>query len=51
MPTHTVHLTEDSEKFVAAGIESGRFGDASGAVREGLRLLEEREAEDRANLE
>jgi antitoxin ParD1/3/4 len=51
MPTRTVELTEDLNKFIESAVESGRFGDASEGVREGLRLLEEREAEDRAKLE
>jgi putative addiction module CopG family antidote len=33
------------------GVASGRFSNASEMVREALRLLEQREAEDRAKLE
>ncbi len=51
MPTRNVHLTEHFDKFIDAGIESGRFSNASEIVREGLRLLEQREEEDRAKLE
>jgi antitoxin ParD1/3/4 len=51
LPTRSVDLTEELDRFVEAGIASGRFGSASEAVREGLRLLEQREEEDRAKLE
>jgi antitoxin ParD1/3/4 len=51
MPTRNVNLTEHFDRFIEAGITSGRFNDASEVVREGLRLLEQREREDRAKLE
>jgi len=51
MPTRNVNLTEHFERFIEAGITSGRFSDASEVVREGLRLLEQREQEDKAKLE
>lgn len=39
----SVTLGVHFEKFLASQIEDGRFSSASEAVREGLRLLEERE--------
>lgn len=51
MPTRNVNLTEHFDSFIETGISSGRFSNASEVVREGLRLLEQHEAEDRAKLE
>lgn len=50
MPTRNVFLTEHFDDFIASGIEAGRYGNASEVVREGLRLLEQREQEDRAKI-
>ena len=51
MPTRNVNLTEHFDTFIETGITSGRFSNASEVVREGLRLLEQREQEDRAKIE
>jgi len=51
MPTRNVNLTEHLDRFVEAGITFGRFSNASEVVREGLRLLEQREQEDQAKLQ
>ena len=50
MPTRNVNLTEHFDRFIETGVTSGRFSNASEVVREGLRLLEQREKEDRAKL-
>ena len=50
MPTRNVNLTEHFDRFIETGVTSGRFSNASEVVREGLRLLEQREQEDRAKL-
>lgn len=50
MPTRNVKLTDQLDQFVDDGISSGRFGNASEVVREGLRLLRQRELEDEAEL-
>ena len=51
MPTRNVNLTEHFDRFIEVGITSGRFSNASAVVREGLRLLEQREQEDKAKLD
>jgi antitoxin ParD1/3/4 len=51
MPTRNVNLTEHFDRFIETGIKTGRFSNASEVVREGLRLLEQREQEDKAKLE
>lgn len=51
MPTRNVNLTNHFDRFVETGVTSGRFSNASEVVREGLRLLEQREKEDKAKIE
>jgi antitoxin ParD1/3/4 len=51
MPTRNVNLTDHFDQFIETGITSGRFSNASEVVREGLRLLEQREKEDKARIE
>src|SRR5260370_38822835 len=50
MPTRNVNLTEHFDRFIEAGVTSGRFSNASEVVREGLRLLEQRDQENKAKL-
>jgi antitoxin ParD1/3/4 len=50
VPTRNVHLTEHFDAFIASGVKSGRFSNASEVVRAGLHLLERQEAEDAAKL-
>jgi antitoxin ParD1/3/4 len=51
MPTRNINLTNQLDRFVEKRINSGRYGNASEVIREGLRLLEERERETKAKLE
>lgn len=51
MPARNVNLTPHLAEFLDRNVASGRFADASEVVREGLRLLEQRQAEDAAKLD
>jgi antitoxin ParD1/3/4 len=51
MPTRNVNLTDHYDTFIETSIATGRFSNASEAVRAGLHLLERQEAEDRAKIE
>ena len=50
MATRNVVLTERHRKIIETLVASGRYQNASEVLREGLRLLEQREAEDEAKL-
>jgi antitoxin ParD1/3/4 len=45
MPTRSVNLTPELDRFVATKIKSGRYEDASEVVRAGLRTLKRQEKE------
>lgn len=51
MPTRNVVLTDHHEKVIETLVGSGRYQNASEVLREGLRLVEEREALETAKLE
>jgi antitoxin ParD1/3/4 len=50
MPTRNINLTDHLDRFVETEIGSGRYGNASEVVREGLRLMERRKQEEKARL-
>lgn len=50
MPTRKVDLGQQLHELVEQLVASGRFQNASEVAREGLRLLERRDAEDAATL-
>ncbi|MFA7384406.1 MAG: type II toxin-antitoxin system ParD family antitoxin [Desulfurivibrionaceae bacterium] len=50
MPTRNVVLTDHQAAFVEQLVTSGRYQNASEVLREGLRLVERREAEEKARL-
>jgi antitoxin ParD1/3/4 len=51
VPTRNVVLTEHQEKLIESLVGSGRYQNASEVLREGLRLIEQRELEDAARLQ
>lgn len=51
MPTVNVSLTEYLARFIQEHVASGHYASASEVVREGLRLLGQREAQDAVKLE
>ncbi|MCG6941682.1 MAG: type II toxin-antitoxin system ParD family antitoxin [Thiohalocapsa sp.] len=50
MPTRNVVLTDHQDAIIGHLVASGRYQNASEVLRAGLRLLEQREAEDAARL-
>lgn len=50
MPTRNVVLTDHHEQVIEQLVRSGRYQNASEVLREGVRLVEQREAEDAAKL-
>ncbi|MFJ7141978.1 type II toxin-antitoxin system ParD family antitoxin [Pseudomonas protegens] len=51
MPTRNVVLTVHQEQLINNLVKSGRYQNASEVMREGLRLLEQRVAEEAAKIE
>jgi antitoxin ParD1/3/4 len=50
MPTRNVVLTDHQAHLVEKLVSTGRYQNASEVLREGLRLIEDREAQDSARL-
>lgn len=50
MPTRNVVLTDHQAELIEQLVESGRYQNASEVLREGLRLIESRQAEEKARL-
>ena len=51
MPTRNVVLTDHQQQVIESLVGSGRYQNASEVLRDGLRLVEQREAEDAARLD
>ena len=50
MPTRNVVLTEQQAAMIEQLVQSGRYQNASEVLRDGLRLVRQRDAEDEARL-
>lgn len=50
MGTRNVVLTDRQEELIDALVKQGRYQNASEVLREGLRLIESRDAEEKARL-
>ena len=50
MPTRNINLTAEQDAFVDEVVESGDYQNASEAVRDALRALQQRRREDRLKL-
>lgn len=50
MPTRNVVLTQRQEDLIETLVASGRYQNASEVLRDGLRLVEQREAEEASRL-
>lgn len=50
MPTKNVVLTKRQEELIETLVKSGRYQNASEVLRDGLRLVEQRAAEDASKL-
>ena len=50
MPTRNINLTDRLDRFVETSVRTGRYQNASEVVREGLRLLQQRQQEDMLKL-
>jgi len=51
MPTRNVVLTEHQSMFVERLVASGQYQNASEVLREGLRMMEQREKDENVRLE
>jgi antitoxin ParD1/3/4 len=50
MPTRNVVLTNENQLLIDSLVQTGRYQNASEVLRDGLRLIEQREAENDAKL-
>ena len=50
MPTRNIVLTDHQDGLIASLLKSGRYQNASEILREGLRMVEQRDVEDQLRL-
>ena len=50
MPTRNISLTREQDEFIAEVVEAGEYQNASEAVRDALRALQQRRREDALKL-
>jgi antitoxin ParD1/3/4 len=50
MPTRNISLTTEQDAFVQKVVEAGEYQNASEAIRDALRVLQQRRREDRLKL-
>ena len=51
MPTRNISLTPEQDAFIAKAVKSGEYQNASEAMRDALRALQQRRREDALKLE
>jgi antitoxin ParD1/3/4 len=51
MPTRNISLTPEQDAFIEEAVKSGEYQNASEAVRDALRVLQQRRREDALRLE
>jgi antitoxin ParD1/3/4 len=51
MPTRNISLTPEQDAFIEEAVKSGEYQNASEAVRDALRVLQQRRREDTLKLE
>jgi antitoxin ParD1/3/4 len=51
MPTRNISLTQEQDAFVEELVDSGDYQNASEAIRDALRVLQQRKREDRLKLQ
>lgn len=50
MPTRNINLTSEQDAFVSKVVEAGEYQNASEAIRDALRVLQQRRREDALKL-